>query len=69
MIQKQLQHKKNTTRLCQERETNKNKFRKSKQNHNNFQLNLKKMAQAPYVNALQTKQSDASIQFYDANHL
>ncbi len=32
-------------------------------------MNLNKLAQAPYINILQAKQSDASTQFYDANHL
>jgi hypothetical protein len=27
------------------------------------------LAQTPYINILQAKQSDASTQFYDANHL
>jgi hypothetical protein len=39
------------------------------QNHYNFQFSLNKLTQAQYVNALQTEQSDAPIQFYGANYL
>jgi hypothetical protein len=68
MIQKQLQHKKILPVYAQ-KEIPKISSGKSKQNYHYFQLNLKKMAQAQNVNILHAKQSDASIQFYDANHL
>jgi hypothetical protein len=68
MIQKQLQHKENTTRLHPQNKPQ-DILKESEQNYHYFQLNLKKMAQAQSVNILHAKQSDASIQFYDANHL
>jgi hypothetical protein len=68
MIQKQLQHKENTTVYTQKGKPNINS-EESEQNHYNFQLNLNKLAKAQYINILQAKQSDASTQFYDANHL
>jgi hypothetical protein len=68
MIQKQLQHKENTTRLYPENNPRKHS-EESEQNYYNFQLNLNKQAKAQYVNALQTEQSDAPCNFVTLNHL
>ncbi len=51
MIQKQLQHKENTTQLYPEKETQ-DKFRKSNQNYCNFQSNLNKTASAQNIDKL-----------------
>ena len=68
MIQKQLQHKENTTRLYPEDNSRKH-LEESEQNYYNFQLILNNLATTQDVNILHAQQSDASIQFYNANHL
>ena len=68
MKQKQLQHKENTTRLYPEHYPRKHS-EESERNHYNFQLNLNKQAEAQYVNALKTEQSDATCNFVTLNHL
>ncbi len=65
MIQKQLQHNENTTRLYPEHDPRKHS-EKSSQNHYNPQLNLNKQT---YENALQTEQSDAPCNFIKLYHL
>jgi hypothetical protein len=68
MIQKQLQHKENTTRLYSERKP-KEYLEQSSQSHYNSQFNLNKQAYAQYEDALQTEQSDAPCNFTKLYHL
>ena len=51
MIQKQLQHKENTTHLYPEKETQ-DKFRTIKSNSSKFQTNLNKTAKAQNIEKL-----------------
>jgi hypothetical protein len=70
MIQKQLQHKENTTRLYPEDNPRKHS-EESEQNYYIFQLILNNLATTQDVNILHAQQSDASFpfNFYNANHL
>ncbi len=62
MIQQQLQHKENTTRLYPENNPRKHS-EETEQNHYSLQLNLNNLAWTQYVNILHAQQSNASFPF------